>query len=98
LAALAQPLIQPLDLAPGPVAGRRRVPRAAVALHGRQRGLRALGPLALRQLGDRQATELLGEHAQTAAVVATVAVHVAGNVQRRSRPEDALDHAALEPN
>ena len=48
--------------------------------------------------GTVQAAELLGQRAQPAAVVPAVPVHVAGHVQRRRGPEDALDHAALEPH
>src|SRR5204862_7943377 len=91
---LGQALGQALDLAPGVIAPRRRAPGTAMAFDRAERGLRALGALAVGQLVDVERAELLGQMTQAAGIAPAVARHV----ERRGGPEDLLDHAGLEPH
>src|SRR5206468_8512491 len=105
----AEPLGDGLELPPLPVAAGGGAPRAAVALDRGEHGLGTLGALALDELGHRQTRELGGQVAE-AAVVGALPVAapgralappgraVARHVERRCRPEDALDHSALHPH
>src|SRR5262245_43647716 len=83
-----------LHLAPGLIAARRRAPRAAVALDGAERGLRAARALPLDEVGNGEPREALRQVPQAATIAAAVGRHVQG----RRGPEDLLDDAGLHAN
>src|SRR5262249_58510886 len=99
-AADTEPLGRGLQLAPLAIAAGRGAPGTAMALDRGQRGLRPLRALALHQLGHRETAELGGQVAEPAPLAspASGTSAIARHMERRGRPEDPLDDAALHPH
>src|SRR5262249_38223313 len=94
LAPLSKALGQPLDVAPGLIAARRRAPWTPVTLDPAKGRLGTLPAIALDHFTDVEPFELVHKVAQAA----RVATPIARDRHRRRRPEDLLERAGLEPD